>query len=158
MKRSFSHRFLPGLSWVLLTILGGASCSDAITEPTRALAPFVGVWDARVLRVPNPENLLETLDVVAEGGSYALSVLGDGHYTAVFDLVLLEGFEVGTIQVTGPTLTLTPTGLAGGAMSGSWMFEGDVLIIDALREIDFDQDGNDEVVPLYIELVGRAGQ
>ena len=158
MKRSFSRRPLPGFGWVLLAIFVGASCSDVITEPTGALAPLVGVWNARALRVPNPENLLETVDVVQEGGSYALSVLADGQYSAVFDLVLLEGFEVGTLQVTGQTLILTPIGTNGGVMSGSWMFEGDVLIIDALRELDFDQDGEEEVVPIYIELIVREGQ
>jgi hypothetical protein len=148
-------RVFPRYSGYLLVFFLALSCSDAISGPTKALAPLVGIWDARVFEIPNPENLLETVDVIQEGGSYAFSVLGDGQYTAVFDLVLLQGFEVGTIQVTGQNLILTPTSPAGGPMSGTWMFEGDVLIVDALREFDISQSGEPVLVPLYLELVAR---
>ncbi|NNM04369.1 MAG: hypothetical protein HKO65_04645, partial [Gemmatimonadetes bacterium] len=102
--------FVPGRYFLrfsglfLLLFLG---CSDEIAAPSRALEPLVGVWDAVVLEVPNPENLLETVDVIQEGGSYAFSVLGDGTYSAVFDLVVIQGFEAGEITVSGQNLILT---------------------------------------------------
>lgn len=131
------------------------ACSDDGTGIQKGLRPLVGVWEARVFEVPNPENLLETLDIIQEGGSYVLSVLGSGQYTAVFDLVLLQGFEAGTIEVNGQNISLTPTTPPGGGMSGSWMFEEDILVVEALREIDLDLDGEDELVPFYVEFVAR---
>jgi len=148
------------LLWIWLLLLAPLSfwsCSQEGTGIQQNLKTLVGVWDARVLQVPNPENLLETLDVIQEGGSYSLSILGSGQYTAVFDLVLLQGFEVGTVQARGQTIILTPTGADAGSMSGSWLFDGDVLVIDALREIDLDTDGEVEVVPFYVEFVAREG-
>ena len=145
-------------NWLfLLAPLALWACSDDGTGVQQNLRSLVGVWDAIGLQVPNPENLLENLDVIQEGGSYSLSVLGSGQYTAVFDLVLIQGFEVGTIEASGQTLILTPTGVEAGVMTGSWMFDGDVLIIDALRELDLDDDGQPEVVPLYVEFVAREG-
>ena len=149
-------RIFPRFSGLFLLLFASSGCSDAITDPPKALEPLVGAWDARVLEVPDPANFLETLDVIQEGGSYALSVLGDGTYSAVFDLVVFQGMEVGTITVSGQTLTLTPAGSSGGAMTGSFMLEGDVLKVDALREIDFDGDGTEELVPFYLELVSRG--
>jgi hypothetical protein len=139
----------------LLAFLTLLSCSDDGTGIKSDLRPLVGIWNAQVFEVPNPENLLETLDVIQEGGAYSLSVLGSGQYTAVFNLVLLQGFEAGSIEVNGQTLRLTPTSPPGGAMSGSWMFDGDVLVVEALREIDLNLDGTEELVPFYVEFVPR---
>ncbi|MBT8398269.1 MAG: hypothetical protein KJN92_14950, partial [Gemmatimonadetes bacterium] len=87
---------------------------------------------------------------------YAFSVLGDGTYSAVFDLVVIQGFEAGEITVSGQNLILTPLGSSGGAMTGSWMFEGDRLKVDALREIDLNGDGVEELVPFYLEFTSRG--
>ncbi len=143
------------ISLFLLGFLPLSACSDDGTGIEKGLRPLIGVWEAQVFEVPNPENLLETLDVIQEGGSYVLSVLGSGQYTAVFDLVLLQGFEAGTVKVAGQTISLTPTTPPGGVMSGSWMFEGDILVVEALREIDLDLDGEDELVPFYVEFLAR---
>lgn len=152
---TFSGRIPNRFSLCLLALLTLTACADDGTGVGAGLKPLVGVWEARVLEVPNPENILETLDVIGEGGSYVLSILGSGQYTAVFDLVLLQGFEAGTIEVRGQILNLTPISPPGGSMSGSWMLEGDLLIVEALREIDLDLDGEEEVVPFYVELVPR---
>ena len=119
------------------------------------MRPLVGVWDAQRLTVPNPDDISEEIDLVEEGASYALSILSTGQYTAVFDLIVLQGFEAGIIQISGSQIILTPTTPPGSAMSGSWMFDGDLLVVDALREIDYDGDGAQEVVPIHLELVAR---
>jgi hypothetical protein len=147
-----SLRLIPFLVllWPLVS-----SCSDDEGLGIRDLAPLVGVWDAQVLSVPNPENPGQTIDLIEEGASYALSVLASGQYTAVFDLIVVHGFETGTIEVSGSVLTLTPTGSTGTVMSGSWMFQGATLVVDALRELDYDLDGEVEVVPIHIEMTPR---
>ena len=140
---------------VLLLIASVVSCSDSGMGPKKGLRPLVGVWDATILTVPNPETPSETLDLIEEGGAYALSVLSTGQYTAVFDLVVLQGFEAGEIQVNGDQILLTPTSPPGTAMSGLWMFQGDNLVVDALRTLDYDGDGDDDVMPIHLELVLR---
>jgi len=150
-------RTAPRIPSCLLAFLPLFGCSDDGTGIQKGLKTLVGVWEAQVFEVPNPENLLETLDVIQEGGSYVLSILGSGQYQAVFDLVLFQGLEAGTVRVRDRTIKLTPTSPPGSAMSGSWMFEGDVLIIEALREIDFDLDGTVELVPFYVEFFARQG-
>ena len=144
---------LPGI-FLFLTLI--SACSDAGTGPKKELRSLTGVWDAQSLTVPNPDNAAEEIDLVEEGGSYALSILSTGQYTAVFDLVVLQGFEAGVIHVFGDQSTLTPTSPPGTAMSGSWMLNGDQLMIDALREIDYDGDGFQEVVPIHLELTART--
>jgi len=140
---------------VLLAFSLFASCSDSSTGVQKELAPVVGVWDAQVLSVPDPENVSETIDVVQEGGSYALSILATGQYTAVFDLIVLQGFESGTVEISGIDITMTPTIPPGSVMAGTWMFQGDVLTVDALRGLDYDGDGELEIIPIHLELVAR---
>ena len=148
-------RKIPRFSGLFLLLPVLIGCSDGITDPPKSLKPLIGIWDAQVFEVPDPADIFQTLDVIQEGGSYAFSVLGDGTYTAVFDLVIFQGFEAGTISVSGQSLTLTPLGSSGGTMTGSWMLEGGVLKVDALREIDLDGDDTEELVPFYLEFVSR---
>ena len=148
-------RFASFAPSILLFVAALVSCSDSGMGPIKAVSPLVGVWDASILTVPDPQNPSENLDLIEEGASYALSVLSTGHYTAVFDLVVLQGFEAGEIQVSGDQITLTPTSPPGTVMSGLFMFEGDNLVIDALRSLDYDGDGDDDVVPIHLELVPR---
>ena len=153
---ALSHkRFAFFTASILLVVASLVSCSDSGMGPKKAVGPLVGVWDASILTVPNPQNPSETLDLIEEGASYALSVLATGQYTAVFDLVVLQGFEAGEIRVSGDQIILTPTSPPGTVMSGLFMFEGDNLVIDALRSLDYDGDGDDDVVPIHLELVPR---
>jgi hypothetical protein len=148
-------RFTRGFASFFLAFSLVASCSDTGTEPKKELAPLVGVWDAQVLSVPNPDDPSQTIDLVQEGASYALSVLSTGQYTAVFDLIVLQGHEAGTIEISGDGITMTPTIPPGSVMSGDWMFQGDTLIVDAFRELDYDGDGEEELVFLHFELIAR---
>lgn len=129
------------------------SCSDSGTGLKKELEPIVGVWEATVLTFPDPANPGEPIDLMIQGASYALSVLATGQYSAVYDLVLVQGFESGRIEVSGEQLTLTPT--SGTVTSGSWSLEGGILEVDALKAIDFDLDGDDDIVPIHIELARR---
>ncbi len=132
-----------------------ASCSDSGTGLKKELAPFVGVWDAQVLSVPDPENSSQTIDLVQEGASYALSILSTGQYTAVFDLIVLQGFEAGTIEISGDQIRMTPTSPPGTTLTGTWMFQGEVLIVEGFRDIDYDGDGEDELVVIHFEFIAR---
>jgi len=149
------RRFVRRFPSLLLAFSLFASCSDPGTGLKKELAPLVGVWDAQVLGVPDPENISQTIDLVQEGASYALSILSTGQYTAVFDLIVLQGFEAGTIEVSGDLITMTPTSPPGTTLTGTWMFQGDVLIVDGFRDIDYDGDGEDELVSIHFEFLLR---
>jgi hypothetical protein len=117
---------------------------------------LAGVWDAQVLSVPDPEDPSLNLDLIAQGASYALSILATGQYTAVYDLVLVRGFETGTITVRGDQLTLVPVSPPGTPTSGVWTLQGDRFVVDALRELDLDGDGEEELILFHLELVPRT--
>jgi hypothetical protein len=147
------------LSLLLLTLFvavaSTVSCSHDGMAPKKELAPLAGVWDAKVLTVPDPADLSQEIDLIGEGASYALSVLSTGQYTAVFNLILLEGFETGTISVAGNELILTPTTPPGTSMAGTWTIEAGVLVVDAIRELDLNGDGTNEVVIFHLEFEER---
>lgn len=144
---------LLSLSCAIPAITG--SCSDSGTQPIGELKPLAGVWDAEVLSVPDPENPLQNLDLVPQGASFTLSILATGQYTAVYDLVLVRGFETGTINVRGDQITLVPVSPPGTPTSGVWTLQGDRLVVDALRELDLDGDGEDELILFHIELLPK---
>ena len=133
------------------------SCTGGGMAPKKGLAPLVGVWEATVLTVPDPSDISQEIDLIGEGASYALSIISTGQYTAVFDLILVEGFETGTVKVAGNELIMTPTTPPGTTMAGTWTVTGDVLIVDALRELDLDGDEVNEVVSFHLEFQAREG-
>lgn len=148
----FARRSSATLMFLLLWPLI-VSCTDSGMGLEKGVEPLVGVWDATVLTFPDPENPGESIDLISQGGSYALSVLATGGYTAVYDLVLVQGFESGKAEISGEQITLTPT--SGTVTAGSWSLEGGNLVVDALKELDYDLDGVAEVVPIHIELTRR---
>jgi len=152
---SETRRFSRSSMIALLLLIPLSACFDAGAGSKRELVPLAGVWEAAVLSVPNPEIPSESIELVGEGASYALSILSTGRYTAVFDLVLVQGLEVGDVQVQGDQIILTPTSPPGTTMSGTWTLQGDLLTVDALRKLDLDGDGADEVVPFHLELNRR---
>ncbi len=152
---AISGRFVRNLSGLFLSLLVLSSCSDSGTGPIKDLGPFVGVWEAETLTLYNPDNPSQGIDLVEQGGSYVLSILGTGQYTAVFDLLATRGFQAGTIKVAGDRITLTPATPPGPATSGTWRFEESVLVVTAEILFDFDEDGDEEVVGVAFSFVPR---
>ena len=138
--------------WVLFLPL---ACFDSGTEPIRDLVPLAGVWEAQVLKVPDPANQDQDIDLIPEGASYTLSIISTGQFTAVFDLLLVQGLETGTVSVYQDQITLTPVSPPGDVMSGTWTLQGDILYVDAVRSLDIDGDGTQEVIPFQLEFSAR---
>jgi hypothetical protein len=138
---------------LLLGVLLTLTCSDSSTQPIKELAPFVGVWTARSLTVSNPDQPGQRIDIVEQGASYKLSILSTGQYTSVYDLIIVRGHEAGKVEVDGNRVTLLPTSPPGSSTSGTWMFQGDVLLVQAVRLVDFDDDGVEEAIDLHFEFV-----
>ena len=108
--------------------------------------------------MPDPANPDQKIDLILEGAAYDLSILSTGQFTAVFDLLLIQGFEAGTVSVYGDQITLTPVSPPGTVMSGTWMLQGDMLFIEAIRSLDLDGDGTPEVIPFELEFSPRVVQ
>lgn len=140
---------------VFLLLAYSIACSDSGVEPVPDLVPLAGVWEAQVLKVPDPSNSDEFIDLVPEGASYTLSILSTGQFTAVFDLLLVQGFETGTVSVYQDQITLNPISPPGSVMSGNWMLQGDVFFVEAVRSLDIDGDGVQEVIPFQLEFSSR---
>ena len=149
-----SYDLIAGLFLIFLPM----ACSNSGTEPISDLVPLAGVWEAQVLKVPDPANPDEQIYLILEGAAYDLSILSTGQFTAVFDLLLVQGFETGTVSVRGDEITLTPVSPPGSVMSGTWMLQGDVLFIEAIRSLDLDGDGVPDVIPFELEFSAREIQ
>ena len=124
------------LTTVAALALVSVNCGDSV-----APADLVGTWSATKLQFTNQANSSETIDIVAEGGSFTISILANGTWQATLaipdmspqvgggtydvsgtDLVLFEtGDPVGTdysISLSGNTLTITSTDLTWDFGSG----------------------------------------
>ena len=157
MKATIHLTFSEVLSGIFLLCLPLA-CSNSGTEPISDLVPLSGVWEPQVLKVPDPADPAKKIDQILEGAAYDLSIQSTGQFTAVFDLLLVQGFEAGTASVYGNQITQTPDSPPGSVMSGTWMLEGDILFIEAIRSLDLDGDGTPEVIPFELEFSPREFQ
>jgi hypothetical protein len=138
---------------LLLGLSGLASCSDSGTDSSKELAPLVGTWRAQALVLSNKANPSQSVDLVEEGAVFTLSILSSGQYSAtmqVFGQSLPP--EVGRIRVSGSEFTLTPTSYDGAATSGTWKFQGEILVLDGDTEFDFNQDGTRQPATAHFEL------
>ena len=58
------------LSLLLLTLFVGvaplASCTDGGMEPKKELSQLAGVWDAKVLTVPDPVDISQEIDLIGD--------------------------------------------------------------------------------------------
>ena len=140
---------------VLLSALLLSGCSDDGTGPKEALAPLVGVWTAESLVLTNQQNPGISVDLIATGATFTLSILSTGQYSASLSAFGQANTEVGTVTVSGDQITITPTTPPGPAISGAFYFQGETLVLDGESEFDFNQDGILEAALVHLELVPR---
>jgi hypothetical protein len=136
-----------------LLVASTLACGDDGTGPPAA--ELTGSWEATAAEVTTTDGSAVTVDVLALGGAFALTLSGDGSFT---------------VQVALP-------GEPGESWSGSWTALGDVLRLDftsglmgrcefdmtlagnelTLRGADteFDVDGDGQEEPVQLDLVLR---
>jgi hypothetical protein len=93
-----------------------------------------------------------SVDLIQEGASFTLSILATGEYSAALSLLGQTHTELGTIEVSGSQITITPTTPPGPSTSGTWSLTGGIVYIDGTTEFDFNLDGTDEPADIHIEL------
>lgn len=146
-RRSFLTHAL-GLSLALF--LG--ACSGDGTGPAKGIEPLVGSWRARTLLMTNQANPTIQVDLIEEGATFTLSILSTGQYSASLSAFGASIVEVGTVEVIGNQVTITPTNPAGPPLVSIWSFQGSTLVLDGESEFDFNQDGITEASFAHIEL------
>jgi hypothetical protein len=151
---------LKSTSVLLLFLVIGAflsvSCSDSSTDSGKELAPLVGTWRAQELVLTNKANPAQSFDLIQEGGEFHLSVLASGQYMATLRVFGQPAVEMGNISVSGNRFTITPTSHDGAPTTGTWRFQGEVLILDGDTQFDFNQDGTAQLATAHFELLPDA--
>jgi hypothetical protein len=138
--------------FLLLCLLFSVSCSDSGTGAGKDLAPLVGTWRAQALVISNKANPSQSFNLIQEGGEFTLSILGSGQYVATLVVFGQPAVEMGTMRASGNSFTITPTSHDGPPTSGTWRFEGEILILDGDTEFDFNQDGTRQAASAHFEL------
>jgi hypothetical protein len=150
---AFISRRFPLIVVCLLSMaLLPMACSDDGTGPGGELAPLVGTWRAETLTLTNQANPEQIVRLIQEGATFTLSILSNKQYQAVLQIFGQSNPEFGTIKVTGTRVTLTPVTPPGPATTGTWRFQGELLILDGDTEFDFNQDGTNEQAVVHFEL------
>jgi len=138
--------------FLLFGLFFSVSCSDSGTGAGKDLAPLVGTWRAQALVISNKTNPSQSFNLIQEGGEFTLSILGSGQYVATLVVFGQPAVELGTMRVSGNTFTITPTSHDGPPTSGTWRFEGAILILDGDTEFDFNRDGTRQAATAHFEL------
>lgn len=130
------------------------ACSDQGTGPKKELEPLVGTWTAEVVLLTNKANPAQSVDIIAEGATFTLSILATGTYTATLQIFGTPTEpQVGTIQVSGNQITIAPTNSSEPPTTGTWSRSGDRLFVDGDTEFDFNLDGTREASTVHMEFV-----
>jgi hypothetical protein len=128
-----------------LLLFFAAGCGgDDPAEPDPALGPFVGDWGATSLVITSVANPQIVLDPIQLGASFDLNVQPSGQYTATLAFEGRVFTEIGTLTVSGTTVTLHrtfPTALTTAAV---FAFQGAQLTLEGDTVYDFNGDGTAE--------------
>jgi hypothetical protein len=138
---------------LIFGIFVSASCSSSGTDGGKELAPLVGTWRAQELILTNKANSAQSFDLVQEGGEFNLSVLANGQYVATLRIFGQPAAEMGKISVSGNRFTITPTSHDGPPTTGTWRFQGEILVLDGDTVFDFNQDGTAQPATAHFKLV-----
>jgi hypothetical protein len=104
----------------------------------------------------NQANPEDELDLVEDFGAvFTVSILSTGSYTASLTVFGQPNTEVGTIEVSGNQLTMTPSD--GPSVQGTWSITGGILTLDGVTEFDFNFDGTTEPADIHIEFYSLSG-
>ena len=149
-----------GWTWVVL-LLGSLACGGDGDEgnpltPDPSVAPFVGDWQAEELvitSVANPEIVVDLLD---QGATFTLNVQPSSQYTAILVFLGQASTEIGSLSVSGSTVTLMRDFPTTAVTPGTFEFFGpDRFTLDGDTDFDFNLDGTPEPALSHMAFVRR---
>ncbi len=128
---------------------------EIVWEPTggTSVGQLVGTWEGTKLLFISTPSQTDTVDVLADGGSLALTIEDDGSYSLGIALPdELPAVETGTLFIDGSRLIL----IGDSPMDDPAVFDfsriADMLFLDGDGEYDFDDDGEDDPARIEAEL------
>jgi hypothetical protein len=142
-------------NWVLVTAVLLAGCGGDSTEPDAAVAPLVGNWDATSLVLTSVANPQVKPDLIALGAAFRLNVQASGQYTAILLYAQQSSTEIGTLSVSGNTITMRRDFPSRSVTAALFTLTGARLTLDGDSEFDFNLDGTPEPALAHFELVRR---
>ena len=144
------RRTLAALAVVVASACGG---DGGPTGPDAALAPFVGDWVATELVLTSVANPDIAPDLIGLGAVFTMNVQPSGQYTAILIYAQQASTEIGTLRVSGNTLTLNRDFPSRAVTSGTYSLSGNVLTLDGNTEFDFNLDGTPDAALVHFRLV-----
>ncbi len=141
--------------WALVSALVLAACGEESVGPDPDVAPLVGNWDATSLVLTSVANPQVRPDLVALGASFRLNIQPSGQYTAILIYAQQSSTEIGTLSVSGNTLTMTRDFPSRSTSAALFSLSGDRLTLDGDSEFDFNLDGTPEPALAHFELTRR---
>ncbi len=144
MKRTF-------VVYLLVGAAAGIGCGDATGVTADELA---GAWSATQYEFTNPATASQQVDIIAMGGSFSISFMASGDFTANFQEPgeQLETIS-GTISVGGDTLTISESG-QGSPTDFVASRSGSTLTLTTSDE-EYDFDGDDVEEPASLRIILR---
>lgn len=151
--RAARRRTIWGGAMLLALLVAG--CGGEAVGPDVALAPLVGDWDATRLVLTSVANPQVKPDLVALGAAFRLNVQPSGLYTAILLYAEQSSTEIGTLSVSGTTLTMRRDFPSRSTSAAVFTISGSRMTMDGDSKFDFNLDGTSEPALAHFELVRR---
>jgi len=116
---------------------------------------MVGNWIAEVLVVTSTANPEVSVDLIAEGATFTLSVEPSGRYTAILSGFGQASSESGTLSVEGPEVVFRRTIPSPDVARSSWVRNGADVTLTGPTQFDINLDGVTEDATIVIGLAPR---
>jgi hypothetical protein len=143
-------------AWVVLLASGCGGSDDGVTADP-SVAPFVGDWSASSLVITSKANPDVSTDVIADfNATFTINVQASGQYTAILLFAGQSQTEIGTISVSGSTVTMKVEVPEARTDVATFSFpDADHLILDGSTTFDFNLDGTAEPATAHFDLARK---
>lgn len=150
-------RSLLGRGVMVVLALAATACSgNKSTQPDSAVAPFVGDWSATTLVLTDKANPDVHPDLISLGATFTINVQESGQYTAILIYASQASTAIGTLEISGNTMTQHQTFPTSQSTAGVFSFQGnDQFTLDGDSEFDFNLDGTLDPALAHIVLVRK---
>ena len=145
-------RLVGSISAVALAATLAVGCSDTVAPNEVTLDDLAGNWSATSLEFTNVANTSQVFDLVANGGTFTLTLQSAGTFSGAQSLAGQTETLTGTVSVSNGTLTLTETGETLSFTITA--YDGDTITIASTTNVswDFGFDGQDEEASITATL------
>lgn len=134
---------MPTLGAAALAVLLLAACGDSAGPEVNPEVSFlVGSWNAESFTVTNPADPTQSLDLLATGAAFVLSVEPSGRYQASLTVLGATSTVFGRLELDGEEVTLFQEFPVEDTQTGTLeTLTQDRIRLSAETGFDFDQDG-----------------